>query len=198
MPYSAKTSATAALEYLQRTWATQQDGVDVVIWFYDDLDATAGNNNFFICDNSSTTCLIGVAIELGGSPPQGQNYYVYRLGSTWYLTSIPRTLGWHKFEIDYTGAGVIGRIDGTQIFSASSPSTFNRLNLGILWGVSGYHGNGYWDDWDAGSLGSDNFESCNLAGWTLIGSPECSSEQDHTGAPPLAVKRVMIDGFVVL
>jgi len=173
--YSCKISSNQSLEYIHKTWGSQQSGYIVKVWFYDS-GRGVDDGSIVLCDDSSLVLLIGVSED---SSPNPANYF-YRVGSNYYDTGIARSVGWHEIKFDYTNGTIcVGYIDGEQIFSVGDPDTFNRLFLGNLWGDA--NGIGYFDDVDIGELLSDDFETCNLAGWSVGGgTPECSNDQNHT------------------
>ena len=81
---------------------------------YDDLDNTA-YKMVNIKNNSNNSLGIGV------NTAQSVNYYTYGNGSSFYTTSIPRTLGWHKFGISFTSnASAIFYIDDQEVGSLNS------------------------------------------------------------------------------
>ena len=127
--YSCKFLSTLAVQRISKTFASQQSGLVVVFWLYDDATLTDPDKSCVVlADDSTTTCFMGVSVDKPSS------YYIYRIGSTYYVTGIARSTGWHKMKFDYSdGLRCKGSIDGTQIFDVDDPDTFNRFIAGNSW-----------------------------------------------------------------
>jgi hypothetical protein len=139
--YSGKdTDATNSYAYAQRTFTAKDLGA-VMVWFYDNGSA---KQQVAAVDDGSTL------IFIGRWEPQSSSYYVYRIGETWYTSSVPVSTGWHKFEFIYgSGSNVILKIDDTQIYSGTPLASYSRMMFGDMW--YGYSGDpnapGYYDCW---------------------------------------------------
>ena len=180
MAYSCKILSTLAAEAIRKTWVSEQSGYVMVVWYYDDATLIAADKASLACVyDGAIWAMIGVRCE------ESTTHYIYRIGANYFITAIERSTGWHKIEFDFTdGLRCKGRIDDTEIFDVDDPDTFKLLELGNMW--AGKDGINYFDDVDIGALFSDDFETCDLAGWTIqSGTPECSDEQNHTPAPPV-------------
>ncbi len=93
-----------------------------------------------VWDDSNGWVGLGVHTGITGSN------YVVRLGSSTSATAVPRSVGWHLLEWDYTsGSLVLLKIDGVVVGSTTSTTAFDRIALGDWWGGSGAGGN-YFDD----------------------------------------------------
>ena len=86
---------------------------------YDNLDSTA----LKMVNTTNDTNSLGVGVNT----TQVANHYVYSDGSSFYTTSIPRTLGWHKFGILFkSNSSAIFYIDDQEVGSLGS-LPFNTL-----------------------------------------------------------------------
>jgi len=57
--------------------------------------------------------------------------YVVQIGSSEFLTTVPRTYGWHELKWDYTsGTDVKMYIDGTLVQTVTTQTSFSRVELG--------------------------------------------------------------------
>jgi hypothetical protein len=152
-----------------------------VVWLYDNASATTGSAMMFVDDNVS-------AIGLGVYNTASTGYYVYRIGSTFTATTVPRTTGWHQFVFDYTSkTNVKLYIDSvaTPVATSSVATSFNRIALGDFWADT--HGmTAYYDDISVQSnlpptLFTEGFES-GFGSWTtLLGTAMTSGTQAHSG-----------------
>ena len=64
------------------------------------------------------------------------NYYNYRFGSTWYVSSVERTEGWHLFKIVWDGSVYKIYIDDNYV--DTSPTGYGSPTTIVL--------GGYWDE----------------------------------------------------
>jgi hypothetical protein len=112
----------------------------VVVWIYDDANDTSIGAGGDVDDG---TTIVRMAFHTGVSPA----YYVYKIGtSSWGVTNIPRTTGWHQFVWDYSsGEDVKLYIDGTQVGSTTLITSFNRIRIGDMW-ADNLTGTTYYDD----------------------------------------------------
>lgn len=128
-------------------------GVKLSLWFYDVLDTRPTNFEPFDIRNTTSSQVLGL-----GAFPQSANYQARILtaangsvGPNWVLTPVPRSLGWHLFEIvQYRGAqagtvdfyidGILGH-HTTNAFDA----TLDRIVLGLGFAGSNLQ-SGYVDD----------------------------------------------------
>ena len=97
----------------------------IVEWMmYDDNDATA--YDIFELYDGTNLLRSGVYTDESGS------YYVYKHGVTWYITSIARSVGWHKFKVIFnaTGSATI-YIDGSE--AATGLTGYSNLDEMRIW-----------------------------------------------------------------
>jgi hypothetical protein len=129
------------VEAIRHIFPDQIEG-KVEIWFYDSLSSSAQS----ICGIDNEIPGIG-AFSLGVVTYFSSDYYIYQVGSWWgtKVTSIPRTLGWHKFEFISDGAKSTSYIDNNLVATTTQFKTFNRIDLGDWWG-NGYYMTTYIDD----------------------------------------------------
>lgn len=111
------------------------------IWFYDNsLDTTSKSFGRF--DDNVVWRGIGVDTSVSTSK------YVYRINNTTCISNISRTIGWHRFNWDYSaGHSLDLYIDGKQIASdIFGIDSFSNISMGD-WSSDGITTeNGYFDD----------------------------------------------------
>ncbi len=130
----------------------------VEMWFYDNAAVTTMEAVGNVSDNI-THAIIGVYNPISTSK------YAYRIGSSWYVSTVDRGTGWHKFTWDYTsGTDLKMYIDDTLINTTTAITSFNVIKIGDFWGAN--TGTAYFDDIKV-SLINDNFNHGDLSGWTL-------------------------------
>jgi len=138
------TSSHAVLgdrEILTRNSAAQADGT-VSAWFYDD----AADTSMMVAANASMGDSGDLFRALGVATPTSATHYVYRTGSAFVATSIPRTTGWHKFEWVYGAGGSLEmKIDGTTVATHANSPSFDRIQIGDWW-ADNRTGSVYFDD----------------------------------------------------
>jgi len=174
--------------------ATPQNRV-VSLWFYDNAADTTQIIQANV-DNGATSIAIGVHTGV----PGGTTNYVYRIGGTYTVTTIPRTTGWHQFVFDFrSGSDVKLYIDPTPSnltpFATSTALTgFTQIILGDSW-PDGQTAAGFYfdhialaDDLPATmTVFQDGFENCVDAWATDFGTARSSSEQVRQGLSSYSV-----------
>ncbi len=95
-------------------------------WFYDDLSSTVGTEADIIGTNLGN-------VALGGLYDSG-TYYGYRFGGTNYVSSVKRTIGWHKIQVKLTSTNSYIYLDGVQIGSSTLVGG-GDLIIGDYWGT---------------------------------------------------------------
>lgn len=151
----------------------------VSLWLYDDttktnLDAFARVDNNGGFDGGSWRGL-GVRTDVSAT------HYVYRVGSTFTATTVPRSTGWHELTWDYTsGTGVDMYIDGQLVASPTGTSQFNMIAMGDWWS-NGVSETAYWADVlvDEYSEGFEDGLGAFVAG---KGMPATSTAQARSGS----------------
>ncbi|MBO9607586.1 MAG: BNR-4 repeat-containing protein, partial [Paenibacillaceae bacterium] len=182
----------------QKSFALDQDVVMIqhnmgisankvaVVWFYDTANNSAVQSYAFV-DNGSSL------VALGAVSATSATHYIYRIGSTQSVSSVPRTPGWHSFVFDYrSGRDVTLYIDGRTVTTTTTSASFTRIGLGD-YGL-GVTSNGmYFDDVTVQDQlpvihsFDDGFEA-GFANWTAAyGTPSASSSQKHAGNNAYAV-----------
>jgi len=102
--------------------------VEIIAWFYDNL-TVSGIIGYFVTDAADTFpgIIIGVKTDLSTTN------YVYRVGSTWYVTNVSRSNGWHEFRW-YTDGNITKiYIDGIFVANISDIINFRFIKYGTLW-----------------------------------------------------------------
>jgi hypothetical protein len=108
----------------------------VIFWFYDDTSVT-GTQVVDVLKDTASLLYEGKALLIGINSYLTSNY-VYRVyPESWVATGIPRSGGWHKIEFIADGSTVIGKIDGTQVASTNAFGSFNFIEIGSYWSISG-------------------------------------------------------------
>jgi len=128
------------------------DGVHLSLWFYDTLDHRAYSFEPFDIRSPNSSQVLGL-----GAYYEDNTYSVRILRNAngtspnWQPTSVPRTLGWHQFELFQRrlagGDDVDFYIDGALAFqwSGALDATLNRVVLGLGF-ANNIHQSGYVDD----------------------------------------------------
>jgi hypothetical protein len=163
-----------------RIWLNMDANLQKVatVWFYDDPTKT-NIKVFASVDDNLKEVAIGVDLS--------QSFYSYKIGPVFTTTSIPRTLGWHQFVWDYTsGTGLVLKIDGLDIASDTTVTSFNRIVLGDRW-ADGFIATGvYFDDVTVRDslpavFSKDGFEN-GFGKWAYLnGTPSSGTVSKHTG-----------------
>ena len=102
----------------------------VSVWFWDD----AADTSMQVAANASMGDTGTLFRALGVATPTSATNYVYRTGSSFVATAVPRTTGWHQFQWVY-GAdnGLAMKIDGTTVATDANSPSFDRIQLGDWW-----------------------------------------------------------------
>jgi hypothetical protein len=128
------------------------DGVHLSLWFYDTLDRRAYSFEPFDIRSPNSSQVLGL-----GAYFDANNYEVRVLKSAtgtspnWLETDVPRTLGWHQFELfqyRQPGADTVDfYIDGKLAYHVidAMDATLNRVVLGLGFANNIYQ-SGYVDD----------------------------------------------------
>ena len=101
----------------------------VSLWLYDDasdmnLQALARADEGSI---EADTGWRGMGVNTNVSPSN----YCYRIGSSWYVSNVPRRTGWHELKWDYTTGGRLGMyIDDILIYSMTGVKGFSNIAMG--------------------------------------------------------------------
>lgn len=134
-------AVVADREILTRTSTVQSEGT-VSVWFYDD----AADTNMMVAANASMGDTGDLFRALGVATPTSATNYVYRTGTAFVATAVPRTTGWHHFEWVYGAGGNLDmKIDGTTVTTNANSPSFDRIQLGDWWSDS-RTGKVYFDD----------------------------------------------------
>lgn len=113
--------------WLSHTFETPQYG-KVSVWVYD----TKQYIYFTLCwrNTGAESCDWGIG-------NQDWDYSTYYIGfgdcSGGQKTSVPRTVGWHKFSFESTRTGLVMSIDDQVVYSGPGGKPFNQVRL-ILFG----------------------------------------------------------------
>lgn len=114
----------------------------VTVWFWDD----AADASLQVAANASMGDTGSLFRALGVVTNTSATNYVYRTGTAFVATTVPRSTGWHRFEWVY-GAddGLEMKIDGTTVATHAASPSFDRVQLGDWWADSKL-GPVYFDD----------------------------------------------------
>lgn len=100
-----------------------------VVQFYDHNTSNTPLKVMAYVDTPTTTVGLGV-----NTVDNSSSYYVYRLGTTNYTTTVPRSTGWHTFAFDYrSGTDVSLYIDNILIVTTPYAKFFSKISLGDFW-----------------------------------------------------------------
>jgi len=120
---------------LYKTFSQQKTGV-VTFWFYDDI-SVSGTQVVGIRDGSHKLWF--------GIHGDSNSRYAWRMGTEWHLTDWYRNTGWHKISFVCTGEYTRLILDDLILIKSTDDiKTFNRIEIGSYWDLSG-HGL-YFDD----------------------------------------------------
>lgn len=138
---SATTSTTQAYEgsysvlfagknyRIQKNPAPSYANVSVHVRIYDGLNGT--NNEATMFESDSTGVFVAGIDE---ARTGGTTNYVYRVASTYYQSSVARSVGWHSFVISQTSATVQSLyIDGNAQSTTCSESGVTAIVVGDQW-----------------------------------------------------------------
>lgn len=132
---------------------------DFVIWFYDSGEQSSDQTyyNFLNLGNSNSSALPSVFV---GTQDFDPTCYEAALDTSSgrtgpngtcgpfpgpATTNVPRTVGWHKLEINVAASNLSILIDGNQVLSVPGSYSFNMLNL-ELFGPEAASATTYFDD----------------------------------------------------
>lgn len=149
---------SGSASYIQHTFSSPSTSTGttgiVSAYFYDDASKAGGST--LEVDNPDNT----KTVTVGVNPTTNSSNYYYRTGNnnpdSWIDSKIPRTTGWHHFEIVVTPKGSYARIDGISLSWLPSENkagttvkavTTDLLDFYMLKIVSNWTtGTYYWDD----------------------------------------------------
>ncbi|MFX1300369.1 MAG: hypothetical protein ACFFDE_05445 [Promethearchaeota archaeon] len=172
--YSAKTVGAGGSDKgaISKTFGSSLDGI-VEVWAYD--NSTSSNVTWVLRVEDDSADIAAVGVRGATST----TYYSSLDDGVWQAGSVPRSVGWHKFEID-TVNGTI-KVDGTQIRSGITVTEIKDVELQAFTAANAV----YWDDVDVVSgTFTDDFEAGNLDKWVDVsvgsGTASISTDQNHT------------------
>lgn len=126
-------------DQIQYESSTELTDKVITLWFYDDTSATWLDNRVSVA-NDTVNSLMGVRYNNSSSK------YIYKDNSTWHVTNITRTTGWHELKWDFSdGTDCKLYIDGIQIGTIADFDGFKTIKIGdnSTGGDTGYI---YYDD----------------------------------------------------
>jgi len=130
---SAKFSSTNGVQrniWLRHKFSDVIKG-NVSVWFYDTAPGLQTLYSFLTLYNSTITYPEpGSFFALGVMDHNGSNYFADGMDGQ-LRTSVPRTLGWHKFEIDINSTGYQMFIDDVLVRSAVGDFGFDTVQLNL-------------------------------------------------------------------
>jgi hypothetical protein len=113
------------------------------VWFYD--TATTGiYAGLYAFDSTNPATNPGFSVDVADWNPS--TYVWYGPGMVATATSVTRTLGWHKLELQISAAGFSALIDNVVVGSVPGAFTFNEVRL--LVSGPGETGTFYFDDFN--------------------------------------------------
>jgi len=130
---------------IDHVFDTPQTGI-ASIYFWDDMDPSMGT--FTGIKDADETQMVFLGVNTNVNPSE----YVYRTGNppdigSYIQTHIPRSQGWHKFELVSTPKGSYGKIDGINLaFLANNDqgrgavntefTSFSKIISASTWGLA--------------------------------------------------------------
>jgi hypothetical protein len=124
--------------WLLHTFPTETQGT-LSVWFYDTgAQIYAG----LYADSTNPASSPGFSVNVADWDPATYVWHGPGVGET--ATLVPRTVGWHKLELQVTSTGFIASIDGAVVGAVPGTFTFNRVLL--LVSGPGETGTFYFDD----------------------------------------------------
>ncbi|MBN2094959.1 MAG: DUF2341 domain-containing protein [Candidatus Aenigmarchaeota archaeon] len=116
-------------------------------YFYDNTSLT-GTIVARPADGDATAAMMGVATGTSSTN------YVYRISSTWYVSGVSRSTGWHKFTWISDGSSTKGYMDDIFVNEWTDVQSLQYFYYGSWWAVSGP--GFYFDDLTVTPLVLDN------------------------------------------
>jgi hypothetical protein len=113
--------------------------VAVHVRFRDTQDVSVGNVRGVLTANGSS-----VTSQVGVYSPTSKDYYVYRIGDTFYASNVARTLAWHSFIIRCKPNVKQFLIDDSLQPNTGSENSVVIVQLGSVWEYN-YNLISYWD-----------------------------------------------------
>jgi hypothetical protein len=96
--------------------------------YYDRM--TANREEHVVTAQSTVASLAGVDEDINST------YYIYRIGTTYYVSNVRRSVGWHSFEIRVTPDKTYFVIDDIVQPTTGSGLTVTRQELGSFWSAN--------------------------------------------------------------
>lgn len=130
------------------TFFTGTTDGEVSLWFYDDMGGCTNNvpksQVAFIQTGSGgpSTAMLGVISN------HSTCNYTRRIGTTYAVIPVARTLGWHEFRFVWTGGAITLSIDGKIAYNGSYPFLPDSVSVGDVWAETVWTGigAGWFDD----------------------------------------------------
>lgn len=129
------------MDVIQKIFGTRHNDV-ASVWLYDNMNkgnGAAAIVNVTREENGSNVWIgAGVSVATNGDH---KDWYVVRIGGTWYDTEVMRTEGWHELKWDYTEAGSCKiYIDDVPVYTVEDAPYYDRILMGDFWNHGGYAG----------------------------------------------------------
>jgi len=123
-------------KYLEALYSfSSQTNIVLQGWFYDDLSSTKGVAFGLWDKNSGSHTILGVmTTKFAGT------YFIrHNSFSNMYDSGVPRTQGWHLFEIIVTPQGAYGKIDNQFLanFKNTAHTQANQIGIYTTWSLTG-------------------------------------------------------------
>ncbi|KRF42954.1 chitobiase/beta-hexosaminidase C-terminal domain-containing protein [Paenibacillus sp. Soil787] len=144
-PLGSKTSSA----YIQKKFPAASTGT-VSVSVYDNAANTAGFNQFNIYNSANATFNNGYVSgsnNLVGLGTSSANTYQIRNGTNgiYTNTNVIRTTGWHTYRFVVESTGTTVYLDGNQVGTHPSITSFDTIDLGDMWTTSATYSPVYYD-----------------------------------------------------
>jgi hypothetical protein len=124
-------------------------------WVY---DAGGGSGPSYSLLHINTAVPSGIMVLMAASDVYSTSHYIYRIGGSWYTSTVARSVGWHCFEFRILSDRIKGYVDGAEIFDTASYNNWRYVMFGNYWDSSGLYGDSFcqtkfcdpeptWGDW---------------------------------------------------
>ncbi len=159
----------------------------ITMWMYDEMkDSESGNQSQYMYFTSDNNAEVMLGIDTNASSQNGRNYYYMRVIDKTQsssnivegVTSVARTVGWHKLTIDIANSGITLYIDNTQVFSYNNITALTKLCFSIH-NANNVVGGAYFDSLEIRDINNPEFEMTNA-----VLKPDGTVEVEFTGAVP--------------
>jgi len=109
---------------------------EIEAWFYDNL--ALGDITYIVCTEWEPSGVFGVAVWNGGG--DYDLYYAYRLGTSYYVSSRLRTIGWHRVNIIHEPEVAYILLDEELLVQIGENVAFRGITIGDNWtpGISSF------------------------------------------------------------